>query len=457
MQVIRRLLSVLSPYANQNTISVRKFVTRRDYNFKCKSLCRAKSARSRGYCTFGVKRVTVSEDQSAVSIQWNDEHSPTKFHAVWLRWQCWCPQCRDQQSRQALYSNPGYNYTINDVAQDGDDLVVKFGGCESHVGRLPLSWLKKYNYDEHCLKAYRDATRPAPLEFPTPIEFQDFCSTSTGEDVLKLMVGIATDGLGMIHNAPLVDNLVVGIGEKLAGEHSAEPYGIDEIKLAGNDSEIVHLGNRAMELPPHMDFPYHVSQPQIIAMHCLKFDQCVEGGESVYVNVFHEAERFRIDNPDDFDILTKVPATFQRTMSTPNCPSQSITYSYHYPHITLNSAGDIIGVRWANETHGPVLADSHLIPAYYKAYSKFAAQIKGSPYKQICKLRPGDVVFINNRKVLHGRNGFKLHGGHRHFQTVELPIDGYRKKLGELALQLNARLPPMCLGDNDHNFRIIPN
>ena len=428
-------------------------------HFYTRPLCPSANPRSYAFSSAsrhasGVKSLTIDEDQSAVSIQWSFKNSLTKFHAVWLRWQCWCPQCRDQQSRQALYSNPGYNYTINDVAQDGDDLVVKFGGCESHVGRLPLPWLKKYSYDEYGLKVYKDATRPAPLKFPTPIEFQDFCSSD--EDVLKLMVDIATNGLGMIHNAPLEDKLVVGVGEKLAEQLSAESASVYDIKVV-NDSTAYHLGNRSMSLPLHMDFPYHISQPQFMVSHCLEFDQCIEGGESTYVNVFHEAEQFRTSHPDDFDILTQVPATFQRIMSKSNNEEEAITYSYHCPHFTLNFAGDIIGVRWANETHGPVLADSHLIPAYYRAYSKFAEQIETSPYKLIYKLKPGDIMVVNNRTLLHGRNAFKPNGGQRHFQTVGLPIDGYRKRLGELAKKLSAELPPMRLGDNDHNFRIIPN
>ena len=151
-------------------------------------------------------------------------------------------------------------------------------------------------------------------------------------------------------------------------------------------------------MPLHMDHPYHESPPLFLVMHCLAFDDCVEGGESNYLNVFYVAERFRILHPEDFNILTKVPTTYQRVINM-DAKSGHYTITYHRPHFTVNYAGDLIGVGWATETHGPILADAHLIPAYYKAYSKFAKQIDTSPFKLTYRMKPGDV--FNKRTLIH--------------------------------------------------------
>ena len=47
-------------------------------------------------------------------------------------------------------------------------------------------------------------------------------------------------------------------------------------------------------------------------MNCYRFDECVEGGESRFLDVFHVAEQFRKDHPDKFHTLVRVPATFQK-------------------------------------------------------------------------------------------------------------------------------------------------
>ena len=43
-----------------------------------------------------------------------------------------------------------------------------------------------------------------------------------------------------------------------------------------------------------------------------RFDDCVQGGESRFVDAFHVAETFRRQHPEKFMVLTRVPATFQK-------------------------------------------------------------------------------------------------------------------------------------------------
>lgn len=43
-----------------------------------------------------------------------------------------------------------------------------------------------------------------------------------------------------------------------------------------------------------------------------RFDACVEGGESIFLDAFTVADEFRILYPDLFHVLTTVPATFQK-------------------------------------------------------------------------------------------------------------------------------------------------
>lgn len=44
----------------------------------------------------------------------------------------------------------------------------------------------------------------------------------------------------------------------------------------------------------------------------LRFDDCVAGGESRFQDLFHTAERFRLNSSKHFEILTRIPATFQK-------------------------------------------------------------------------------------------------------------------------------------------------
>lgn len=45
---------------------------------------------------------------------------------------------------------------------------------------------------------------------------------------------------------------------------------------------------------------------------CFRFEECVEGGESILLDVNRVAEEFRIQHPEDFKILTQNAVTIQK-------------------------------------------------------------------------------------------------------------------------------------------------
>ena len=86
---------------------------------------------------------------------------------------------------------------------------MTFGGCESHVGRVPLSWLRKSTYEDDDLEKYRKITRPMPLKPPVPVEYEDFYHSE--EILFQLMLDLGQNGIGLIKNAPLKGNLLSNI------------------------------------------------------------------------------------------------------------------------------------------------------------------------------------------------------------------------------------------------------
>ena len=43
-----------------------------------------------------------------------------------------------------------------------------------------------------------------------------------------------------------------------------------------------------------------------------RFDECVQGGDSIMVDCFAAADDLRTSDPEAFDTLVRVPATFQK-------------------------------------------------------------------------------------------------------------------------------------------------
>ena len=113
-----------------------------------------------------------------------------------------------------------------------------------------------------------------------------------------------------------------------------------------DDPYSVVYGSDALE--PHMDIPMYESHPGLNLLHCLRyegiagdisiylpmvqvylpcmqnvlicwgympqnrFDECVEGGESIVVDALAVVEKLRVTHPHHFSTLVRVPATYNR-------------------------------------------------------------------------------------------------------------------------------------------------
>ena len=81
------------------------------------------------------------------------------------------------------------------------------------------------------------------------------------------------------------------------------------------------------------------------------------------------------------------------------------------------------------------------------------------------RLNPGEVMCFNNRRMLHGRNGFTSSNGSRHFQGCYINTDEFKSKLRALIVNANGggnkiesnfldlrniKLEKMTLGNNDY-------
>ncbi|CAM9530171.1 unnamed protein product, partial [Choristocarpus tenellus] len=50
-------------------------------------------------------------------------------------------------------------------------------------------------------------------------------------------------------------------------------------------------------------------------LHCIEFDDSVQGGESTFMDAFEAARVFKATRPDMFEVLSRVPATFVKIRS----------------------------------------------------------------------------------------------------------------------------------------------
>lgn len=214
-------------------------------------------------------------------------------------------------------------------------------------------------------------------------------------------------------------------------------YG-DIFHVRAGESNSINVAYTSSALCPHQDLAYYESPPGMQLLHCVTMGKSVNGGESTLMDAMAAADRLRELRPESFETLTKCPATFVKQRD-------GACMTYRRPHIVLSAErygmfdGEITAVHWSPPFEGPLCLPLDDVDEYYEAYADFERllninlNIPSEKEKELAsyadeftwkrKLRPGEVLIFNNRRMLHGRNGFTVADG-------VTPEDGRRHLVG---------------------------
>ena len=231
-----------------------------------------------------------------------------RFHAIWLRHNCYCHACRQRFSGQKLIcpAQLAPSYTVQWATVDPDDGLVYVGwNEEDHRSEFPVSFLR---HNVHTLAERNRVTSTLSGDVGR-LPSVDFNEILLPEGRLRWLQMIAEVGVVLLRCVP-TDAAMVHLVAELVGPIKRTIYGETWDVLA--DPEPINVAYSTAKLDFHMDLQYYESPPGIQFMHCIRFDDCVIGGESVFVDAWHVAETLKATYPDYFDTLTRVPATFQK-------------------------------------------------------------------------------------------------------------------------------------------------
>ena len=129
---------------------------------------------------------------------------------------------------------------------------------------------------------------------------------------------------------------------------------------------------------------------------------------------------------------------------------------YARPHVSINARGELTQFTYAPQFEGPLpVRDGPDAEAYYDAYAVLAATVERMAEGQAALLlSEGDVVTFNNRRMLHGRNGFSSPGGgqlRRHLEGCYVSIDEFVNKHQALSGVLGRAYDASHAGNQDQH------
>ena len=365
-------------------------------------------------------RIVLAEpEKGGVAATWSD--GTTSFWpAIWLRDQCACPQCR-HPSGQRLFEivDLPEQPQIERIAMQSDG-SVRVTWKDEHVSTYPAAFL----YD-HNLKS--PPTAPIRLWGADLAQLPDGDWPSIARDQTAELAWLAAyhaHGFGLLHNVPTRPGMVAEVGDRL-GYVRTTNYGklFDVISVPDPNN----LANTALGLGVHSDNPYRDPTPGVQLLHCLVSD--APGGDSILVDGFAAAEQLRAWAPEQFELLTRVPANFRFADKDADLQTRR-------PLISVDFEGRLKAVHFNNRSFAGIDVPVELVEPWYEAYRNFAQILKQPERELTFRLVPGDLLVMQNERALHGRTAFDANLGRRHLQGCYVDKDGLESRMRVLRRQI---------------------
>jgi gamma-butyrobetaine dioxygenase len=181
--------------------------------------------------------------------------------------------------------------------------------------------------------------------------------------------------------------------------------------------QAIDLAYTPLPLDAHTDNPYRDPVPGIQLLHCLVNE--TRGGFSTLVDGFAVAGQLRKQDPDAFHVLSRTPVRFRYRDDATELVASALP-------IELDATGTLRAIHFSPRLDFVPLLPAAQLNAYYRSRRAFDHLLRSPAFEIRFLLGAGDLLIMDNRRLLHGRTGFDPAEGVRHLQGCYIDGDGPR-------------------------------
>jgi gamma-butyrobetaine dioxygenase len=224
------------------------------------------------------------------------------------------------------------------------------------------------------------------------------------EGVRAWISALKTDGIVLLEAVPQVSRQLLQVANRIGPVRASNFGEYYDVVSKPNPNASAYT---SMGLELHTDLANWRCPPDIQLLFCLKSN--VTGGESVFGDGFRVAEELRASDPAAFDLLATQPVEYRFHDTTCDIRSSATL-------IETGPDGELRRIRFNNWLRGATVFPEASLERMYAAIGKFWRMLRDPRYQLHLRLRPGDLIAYDNRRVLHGRAPFDASSGERHLQ-----------------------------------------
>uniref|UniRef100_A0A1A8HE06 Trimethyllysine dioxygenase, mitochondrial n=1 Tax=Nothobranchius korthausae TaxID=1143690 RepID=A0A1A8HE06_9TELE len=335
-------------------------------------------------------------------LELNYEGKPMMFNYVWLRDHCRSESSYNSSTSQRVGDTGSIELSIrpeSSAVEDGHLILTWQGG---HVSKYRLSWLAENSYEEKKQATVHprilwnaDIYKNANV---TSANWEKFMSCDS--ELKKFLHDYLQYGIAFVDGVPATVEATEAVTQRVSLIRETT-YG--RMWSFTSDFSRGDTAYSQLALDRHTDTSYFQEPSGIQVFHCLKHEGT--GGRTLLVDGFYAAEKLRQRSPESFDLLCRVPISHEYVENTES----------HRNHIT--GVGPILSVypwnnelfliRYNNYDRAVINTVPHdTVKRWYEAHRELTSELRRPENELWVKLDPGKVIFIDNWRVLHGRESF---------------------------------------------------
>ena len=338
------------------------------------------------------------------------------LHPRWLRDRSTESGQIDPNNRQRLFTpvDVEANLLITDCVREDDELVISFS--DGHVARLGLVEIFR------ALGWLHDPEEPpSPEPWTSPVEpfpYVDWARIARSseeeqtEEVVRFLVAFYRHGYVVFRNTPTEPGTLRHIASRLGYLVGTNFDDLFDVRVEKNPTDLAFT---SIELLAHTDLPYRQPVPGIQMLHCLNNE--APGGDSTLVDGLAAASVLSVASPDLHQALVETELRYRYDIGTDTVVSRGFTLDY-------DANGRFRQMRFNTKIDEPILRDGVDLDQFYEGRLWLTKWLNDREHQVTFRLEPGDVMFMDNHRVLHGRTEFDSSLGARHLQGCYIEHDG---------------------------------
>ncbi len=338
-----------------------------------------------------------------VELRWPE--GPVAVPALWLRDNCPCAECR-------VVSTTEHRLVISQVAAD----LMPAGVAVAADGTIDVDWGD--HRSSYSSAWWNDVTAQARRAYPDPkpwhpgfvperFDHADVTGGSLAVE-LEMLEAFGRDGAVVITATPTESGACVPFIRRWAPPIEVPFDLVHDVYVDPAGYNVAHTSEA---LPPHNDMGSKRHPPSGQILHMLVND--AEGGDSVLVDGFTIAGMLSAEHRE---ILASVEVGFRQFADDAETWGRS-------PILRTNVAGEVTHLRYSNQLLQAIDPTASYAADWYAAYHTLSALITDEANQIQFRLNAGDLLMVQNHRVLHARRAFRPASGARHLQDTYFDAD----------------------------------